>query len=87
MRNILAIALLSILLCSSCKSRKKQDVHAQLKEEVYSLVTSYMDSHPQYNTYILTEAMEQTMSGIKLQVIFWVLAIQDFLPPKKAHHI
>ena len=81
MRNILAIALLSILLCSSCKSRKKQDVHAQLKEEVYSLVTSYMDSHPQYNTYILTEAMEQ------LQVIFWVLAIQDFLPPKKAHHI
>ena len=84
MRNILAIALLSILLCSSCKSRKKQDVHAQLKEEVYSLVTSYMDSHPQYNTYILTEAMEQTMSGIKTSGYFLGPGCPRLLTPEKS---
>jgi hypothetical protein len=84
MRNILAIALLSILLCSSCKSRKKEDVHAQLKEEVYSLIASYIDSHPQYNTYILTEAMEQTMSGIKTSGYFLGPGYQGLLTSEKS---
>lgn len=59
MRNILATALISILLCSCYKSREKEEVHVQLKEEVYNLVASYIDCHPQYNTYILTEAMNK----------------------------
>ena len=84
MRSILAIMLLSILLCSCYKSSKKEGVHAQLKDEVYSIVVSYMDSHPQYNTFILTEAMEQTMSGIKTSGYFLGPGYPRLLPPEKS---
>ena len=76
--------LLSILLCSCYKSSKKEGVHAQLKDEVYSIVVSYMDSHPQYNTFILTEAMEQTMSGIKTSGYFLGPGYPRLLPPEKS---
>ena len=84
MRNILAIALISILLCSCYKSREKEEVHVQLKEEVYNLVASYIDSHPQYNNYILTEAMEQTMSGIKTSGYFLGPGYQGLLTSEKS---
>ena len=84
MRNILATALISILLCSCYKSREKEEVHVRLKEEVYNLVASYIDSHPQYNTYILTEAMEQTMSGIKTSGYFLGPGYQGLLTSEKS---
>ena len=84
MRSMLSVMLLSILLCSCYKSSKKEGVHAQLKDEVYSIVVSYMDSHPQYNTYILTEAMEQTMSGIKTSGCFLGPGYPRLLPPEKS---
>ena len=84
MRSILSVMLLSILLCSCYKSSKKEGVHAQLKDEVYSIVVSYMDSHPQYNTCILTEAMEQPMSGIKTSGYFLGPGYPRLLPPEKS---
>ena len=84
MRNILATALISILLCACYKSREKEEVHVRLKEEVYNLVASYIDSHPQYNTYILTEAMEQTMSGIKTSGYFLGPGYQGLLTSEKS---
>ncbi len=60
------IAFVSIICLSACcYNTKKSEFKVAMKDDIYSIMQSYIELYPQYNTFVLSSAMERTFSGKK----------------------